>query len=67
VTFSDHREYINISDKNDGFKSYYSIGDRVFGNLDEKSVCKEMDEIAERQRQLILQFATIRNLQGERQ
>lgn len=64
VTFDNHREYISISDKNDGFKSYYSIGDRVFGNLDEKSVCKELDEITERQRQLILQFATIQNLKG---
>ena len=56
--------WITDTDKENGFISFYSIGDRVFGNLDEESVCKELDEITERQRQLILQFATIRNLKG---
>ena len=56
--------WITDTDKENGFISFYQIGDRVFGNLDEESVCKELDEITERQRQLILQFATIRNLKG---
>ena len=28
-------DYIMISDKNNGFKNFYKIGDRVFGNLDD--------------------------------
>ena len=64
VDFGGYRSLIRGSDKENGFKSYYQIGDIVFGNLDEESVCKELDEITERQRQLILQFATIRNLKG---
>lgn len=36
-------EYITISDKNNGFKSYYSIGNKVFGNLDEQSIIDDIE------------------------
>ncbi len=55
-------EYIMISDKKNGFKSYYSIGDRVFGNLDEESVTKEMNEMWDRQVKLIEQLGLIKTL-----
>ena len=35
-------EYIMPSDKKNGFRSYYSVGNRVFGNLDEESLLKEI-------------------------
>lgn len=31
-------DYITISDKNNGFKNFYLIGNKVFGNLDEAHV-----------------------------
>lgn len=64
VTFKDGTvEYIMISDKNNGFKSYYQIGDRVFGNLlDEESIDKEVDEAFERYTRLIRQLGVIRSL-----
>lgn len=52
-------EYITISDKEDGFKSYYQIGDRVFGNINEEPVIKELKEIDERYNKLIKQQGMI--------
>ena len=55
-------KYITISDKEDGFESYYQIGDRVFGNLDEESVAKELYECEKRQWQLLKQRSEIHKL-----
>lgn len=44
--------YIMISEKNNGFKSYYFIGDRVFGNLDDESINKEIKECQNKLMQL---------------
>ena len=50
-------EDITISDKKNGFKYYYSIGDRVFGNIDEESVLEDItttkSEIKQLQKELI--------------
>lgn len=62
VDFGDYTDYIMISDKEDGFKSYYQIGDRVFGNLDEESVSKEIDECDKRVLKLYEQLGTIQKL-----
>lgn len=58
-------EYIMISDKNNGFKSYYSIGNKVFGNLDEKSVSKEIDECEDRLLTLYAQLGIITELKSK--
>lgn len=52
-------DYITTSDKDNGFKSYYSIGDHVFGNLDEESVIRELNNVNNRRAQLENQLATI--------
>ena len=60
-------EYITISDKEDGFKSYYQIGDRVFGNLDEEPVIKELEEIGERYNKLVKQQGLIHLLRYKKE
>lgn len=45
-------EYIEISDKRNGFKSYYSIGAKVFGNLDEESLLKAIQRVDQEIRDL---------------
>ena len=62
VDFGDYTDYIMISDKEDGFKSYYQIGNHIFGNLDEESVSKELDECNKRKLQLYYQLGTIQEL-----
>ena len=52
-------DYIMISDKNNGFKSYYQIGNHFFGNLNEESVIRELNEINNRRANLESQLATI--------
>lgn len=60
VTFEDRTtEYVMISDKNNGFKSYYQIGRHVYGNFNEESVDKELEELAEQYRKLTKQKAII--------
>ena len=59
VDFGDYTDYIMISDKEDGFKSYYQIGDKVFGNLNEESVIKELEEMGERYNKLVKQQGMI--------
>ena len=51
--------WLMISDKKNGFRSYYSIGDRVFGNIDDESVNKELEEISARYNKLIKQKGVI--------
>lgn len=67
VDFGDYTDYIMISDKKDGFKSYYQIGDQVFGNIDEEPVIKELEEIGERYNKLIKQQGMIHLLRYKRE
>ena len=39
--------YISNNDKKDNFRSYYKIGDKIFGNIDEDGIIKDEDEIKE--------------------
>lgn len=59
VDFGYYMDYIMVSDKEDNFKSYYQIGDRVFGNLNEEPVIKELEEIGERYNKLVKQQGMI--------
>jgi hypothetical protein len=60
VEFNDgDTDYITVTDKNDGFKSYYSIGDQIFGNLNEESVIRELNDISCRRAQLEEQLGTL--------
>ena len=60
VQFDDGRtDYIMRYDWETGFKSYYQIGNHIFGNLDEESVRKEIDECKQRMLQLYNQLNTI--------
>ena len=65
VDFGDYTDYIMISDKEDGFKSYYQIGDHVFGNLDEESVQKEMMNHFTQMAKLQKQCEIIQKLKNE--
>ena len=67
VDFGDYIDYIMTSDKNDGFKSYYKIGDRVFGNINEESVNKELEEIGERYNKLVKQQSIINLLKAQKE
>ena len=60
-------EYIMISDKKNGFKSYYSIGNKIFGNFDEESVIKEVGQCEKQLIQLYKQLGTIQELKMIRQ
>lgn len=62
VDFGNYIGYITISDKDDGFESYYQIGDIVFGNLDEETVNNEVDECKKRLLKLYRQLSLIANL-----
>lgn len=62
VDFGNYIGYITISDKDDGFESYYQIGDRVFGNLDEETVNNEVDECKKRLLKLYKQLSLLANL-----
>ena len=65
IEFNDKdTDYLMISDKKNGFKAYFSIGDRIFGNLDEKSVDKEINECHDRLLQLSEQLGTITRLKS---
>ena len=55
-------DWVMRTDKERGFKSYYSIGDRIFGNLNEESVSKEIYECQKRMLQLYEQLGTIQEL-----
>lgn len=62
VTFEDGTtECIMISDKNDGFKSYYQIGKRKFGDFDAEYVDKQIEDVAERYRKLVRQKVIIKH------
>lgn len=66
IEFEDgDKDYIMISEKNSGFKSYYKIGDHIFGNLDEESVQKEMMNHFVQMAKLQKQCETIQKLKNE--
>ena len=60
-------EWIMRTDQERGFNKYYSIGNRVFGNLDEEYVRKEIDECKQRTLQLYNQLNTIHVLKMTQQ
>ena len=37
--------YISNNDKKDNFRSYYKIGDKIFGNIDEDGIKDEIEKI----------------------
>ena len=45
--------WITDTDKNNGFISYYKIGDRVFGNVDEKQIDVLKEDIHTRKHEII--------------
>ena len=55
-------DYVMATDKKRGFDSYYSIGDRVFGNLKEEYVSKEIDKCEKQMWQLYKQLGTIQEV-----
>lgn len=64
--------WITKNDLNVGFKSFYKIGDHIFGNLDEQSVIDEIEykkeSIRDLQKQihtLELQWSTVRELKNK--
>ena len=59
------------SDKEDGFKSFYRIGDEVFGNIDKDGLDSEIDEVKHRIRscekelsEMMRQQAIVKSLIG---
>lgn len=63
VQFNDGRtDYIMRYDWESGFKSYYQIGGHIFGNLDEGSVSREIDDLTQRLLNLHIQLGTIQEL-----
>ena len=55
-------DYIMIDDLANGFKSYYKIGNHIFGILNEEAVNKEIDDTYKRYKELIEQLALIQSL-----
>ena len=62
VEIGNHTDYITISDKESDFVSYYSIGDMVFGNLDEQYVTYQINDAWEKHNRLIKQLGLIKTL-----
>lgn len=44
--------HITNTDKNDGFRSFYKIGDQVFGNIDEECIERTKRSIADRKSEI---------------
>lgn len=55
-------DYIMISDKNNGFKNFYKIGDRVFGNLDDSRLLARILGLREELEDLEAQLAVVNKL-----
>ena len=45
--------WITDTDKNNGFANFYSIGDQVFGNIDEKCIDRIKEQISDRRREIV--------------
>ena len=54
--------YIMVSAKNNGFKSYYKIGDHIFGNLNEEYLLSRMATLKEEMQELELQLNVVKTL-----
>ena len=55
-------DYIMISAKNNGFKNFYKIGDRVFGNLDEERLVLRIAARREELEELEAQLTVVNKL-----
>ncbi len=58
-------DYITISDKNNEFKNFYSIGNKVFGNLDEAHILSCISARKEELQQLEFQLDVINSLKNK--
>ena len=58
-------DYITISDKNNEFKNFYSIGNKVFGNLDEAHLLSCISARREELRKLEAQLDVINQLKNK--
>ena len=64
------RIYITDTDKENGFKCYYQIGDRVFGNLEEGCIERIEQRISRRKSELVAlenQLNVIKKLKKEKE
>lgn len=63
VEFDDEdTDYISISDKNDGFGSFYKIGSHVFGNLDDSYLLSRIAYLRGEMRELETRLNVVRKL-----
>lgn len=63
VEFDDgDTDYISISDKNDGFGSFYKIGSRIFGNLDDSYLLSRIAYLRGEMRELETRLSVVRKL-----
>ncbi len=63
VEFDDgDTDYISISDKNDGFGSFYKIGSHVFGNLDDSYLLSRIAYLRGEMRELETRLNVVREL-----
>ncbi len=66
VEFDDgDTEYIEISDKKNGFNSFYKIGDRVFGNLDDSYLVARTTSLRDELHMLDKQLDIVKRLKGK--
>ena len=54
--------YITDTDKSDGFRSYYKIGDRVFGNINDQYLLDHLKTYKEAIKEIEAQLNVIREL-----
>ena len=57
-------DYITIGNKNNEFKYYYKIGDRIFGNLDDKNLLSRMKTLKEEMQEVEARLAVIHKLKN---
>jgi hypothetical protein len=57
--------YITDTDKENGFISYYKIGDQVFGNIDDKYLLNHLKTYQEAIKEIEAQLDVIENLREE--
>lgn len=63
VEFDDgDTSYIEISDKNDGFGSFYKIGSHIFGNLDDSYLLSRIAYLSGEMRELETRLNVVRKL-----
>lgn len=66
VEFDDgDTEYIEISDKRDGFKSFYKIGNHIFGNIDDNYLLSRIAYLRGELEELELRLNVVRRLKKE--